>query len=99
LSSANRPKKPCVKAGNVLRQERLAVVGQLAAGIAHEFNNILTVVQGHTCLLMASEELSKEGKEPLERISVGIRTRREPDTATAHIQPQTDDADTVARFE
>ncbi|MDB6026022.1 MAG: Blue-light-activated protein, partial [Verrucomicrobiales bacterium] len=54
----------------VLRQERLAVVGQLAAGIAHEFNNILTVVQGHTCLLMTSDTISNEEKEPLQKISV-----------------------------
>ena len=31
----------------IMRQERLAAAGQLAAGLAHEFNNILTVVQGH----------------------------------------------------
>ena len=54
----------------VLRQERLAVVGQLAAGIAHEFNNILTVVQGHTSLLLSNEKISDEEKQPLERISV-----------------------------
>ncbi len=54
----------------VLRQERLAVVGQLAAGIAHEFNNILTVVQGHTHLLLSSEKISDEDKHPLERISI-----------------------------
>ncbi len=54
----------------LLRQERLAVVGQLAAGIAHEFNNILTIVQGHTCMLMTSEKLSDDDRQPLEKISV-----------------------------
>lgn len=39
----------------VLRQERLAVVGRLAAGMAHEFNNLLTVIQGHTSLLLEDE--------------------------------------------
>ncbi len=38
----------------VLRQERLASVGQLSAGIAHEFNNILTVIQGHASLVLES---------------------------------------------
>lgn len=35
-----------------LRQaHKLEAVGCLAAGIAHEFNNLLTVIQGHTDLL------------------------------------------------
>ena len=35
-----------------LRQaQKLEAVGCLAAGIAHEFNNLLTVIQGHTDLL------------------------------------------------
>ncbi len=61
----------------IMRQERLAAAGQLAAGLAHEFNNILTVVQGHAFLLLNNPALDEESLKSVNHINDGVeRTAR-----------------------
>ena len=40
----------------LLRAQRVEIVGTVAGGIAHEFNNVLTAVMGHASLLAPGDE-------------------------------------------
>ncbi|MBN1179809.1 MAG: PAS domain-containing protein [Anaerolineae bacterium] len=50
----------------MVRQERLAAVGQLAAGIAHDFNNVLVSIGLYTQMSLLSEELPTGIRERLD---------------------------------
>jgi PAS domain S-box-containing protein len=47
----------------LVRQERLAAVGQLSAGIAHDFNNIMAVIVLYAQLMSQSGQLSLKDRE------------------------------------
>lgn len=52
-------------------QERLAAVGQLAAGVAQEFNNIMTVIRGYSSLLLSESTLPLQVMDCLQEIRQG----------------------------
>lgn len=53
-----------------LRQaQKMEVIGQIAAGVAHDFNNILTVIQGHAEVQLSLGALDESLAESLREIS------------------------------
>jgi PAS domain S-box-containing protein len=48
--------------------QKLEAVGQLASGVAHHFNNILSIVQGYVGLVLEGENVDLGTRESLEQV-------------------------------
>jgi two-component system, cell cycle sensor histidine kinase and response regulator CckA len=57
-----------------LRQfQKMESIGQLAAGVAHDFNNILAVIQGHADMLLSGMVDGSDVEESLKQIAGAAR--------------------------
>jgi PAS domain S-box-containing protein len=96
--------------GEMVRSERLRVLGAMAAGVAHDFNNLLAIILGHAQLLERhlsdSDSLERlaiiqkaveDGVETIRRIQEFARLRSDRPFATVDVNALVKEAAALTR--
>jgi PAS domain S-box-containing protein len=70
ISDRKRAEETRLQLEAQLRQaQKMEAVGELAGGVAHDFNNILTVILGNSSLLLEDAALAPEARELIRQIA------------------------------
>ena len=57
----------------VIRSEKLGLIGQMSAGVAHDIGNPLSIIAAHTDLLLFDEKIDPKLKERFEGIKAQVK--------------------------
>ena len=75
----------------------MEAVGRLAAGVAHDFNNILTVILGNTSMQLRNPHLDEKLRSSLHQVERAAERATGFDPPASRLQPQANDSASTPR--